>query len=152
VRDPLEKKMRTIRALDAADVPLFIGTDTQQPFVVPGISAQEEMRLFARAGIALDRVWRHATSDAGATLPVRSLGRLEIAAPADFIAFRRDPTADVAALDTLEAVAIRGRLYLRADLDAALRRYLDWYANPLLDWIAVTKARAVLADAVRSAH
>jgi len=29
------------------------------------------------------------------------------------------------ALDTLEAVAIRGRLYLRADLDAALRRYLD---------------------------
>jgi len=56
------------------------------------------------------------------------------------------------ALDTLEAVAIRGRLYLRADLDAALRRYLDWYANPLLDWIAVTKARAVLADAVRSAH
>jgi len=110
------------------------------------------MRLFARVGIALDRVWRHATSDAGATLPVRSLGRLEIGAPADFVAFRRDPTADIAALDTVEAVAIRGRLYLRADLDAALRRYLDWYANPLLDWIAVTKARAVLADAVRSAH
>jgi hypothetical protein len=78
--------------------------------------------------------------------------RLEIGAPADFVAFRQDPTADVAALDTLEAVAIRGRLYLRADLDAALRRYLDWYANPLLDWIAVTKARTVLADAVRSAH
>jgi len=38
---------------------------------------------------------------------------------------RQDPTADAAALDTLEAVAIRGRLYLRADLDAALRRYLD---------------------------
>jgi len=152
VRDALEKKMRTIRALDDAGVPLFVGTDTQQPFVVPGASAQEEMRIFARAGIPLDRVWRDATSAGCATLPLQSLGHLEAGAPADFVAFRRDPTTDATALDSLEAVAIRGKLYMRADLEAALQRYLAWYANPLLDWVAVTKARAVLAGSVRAAH
>src|SRR6185369_2766956 len=117
-----------------------------------GIAAQEEMRLFARAGIPLDHIWRDATVAAAATLPVPSLGRLAPGAPADFVVYGRDPTADIANLDSLRAVVLQGRLYLREDLEAALGRYLAWYANPVLDWVAVTKARRILATAVKSSH
>src|SRR5215831_2912729 len=80
--------------------------------------------LFVRAGVPLERTWQYATARAAATLPVPALGRLEPGAPADLAIFREDPTANVEALKTLEAVAIQGRLYMRSDLDAALARYL----------------------------
>ncbi|MEO6028625.1 MAG: hypothetical protein ABIR79_17305 [Candidatus Binatia bacterium] len=66
--------------------------------------------------------------------------------------YGRDPTIDVDALESLRAVVLQGRLYLRADLEASLQRYLAWYANPLLDWLAVSKARAILGAAVTSSH
>jgi hypothetical protein len=152
VRDALAKKLAAVRALDAAGVALYVGTDTSQPFVVPGIAVQQEMRLFARAGIPLEHVWRDATTAATATLPVASLGRLVPGAPADFAIYADDPTVDLDALASLRAVVLQGRLYFREDLEAALRRYLDWYANPLLDRIAVAKARRILATSVKSSH
>jgi hypothetical protein len=152
MRATLEKKLAAVRALDQSGVPLFIGTDTQQPFVVPGISVHQEMALFVRAGVPLEKTWQYATTRAAATLPVQGLGRLEPGAPADLAIFRGDPTADVQSLAGLAAVVIRGRLYLRSDLDAALARYLRWYANPLLDRIAVAKARSVMASAAKSDH
>ena len=63
-----------------------------------------------RAGVPLERTWQYATARAAATLPVPALGRLEPGAPADLAIFREDPTANVEALKTLEAVAIQGPL------------------------------------------
>lgn len=151
-RESLEKKLSLVRRFHEAGVALHIGTDTQQPFVVPGAATQEEMRLFARAGIPPEEVWADATWRAGEALGIARLGRLDAGAPADFLVFRRDPTADLAALDSLEAVSVGGRLYLRADLDAAIERYRDYYRRWLVDALSVWRARSVLRHAVKTSH
>lgn len=51
------------------------------------------------------------------------LGSFEVGAPADLLFQRRDPTHDLSALLEIEAVLADGRLYRRADLDAALARF-----------------------------
>lgn len=103
-----------------AGAQLYLGTDVQQPFVVPGISLHQEMRLFAKSGIAPEAVWKLATSDAGRSLGLAGLGTRANGAPADFLIFRKDPTKDLAALDSLEAVVMQGRLYTKASIDAKL--------------------------------
>ena len=85
------KKQRLTRKLFDAGARLFLGTDVAQPFVVPGASLQQEMALFAEAGIGIEQVWKLATRDAGDRLGIEGLGRIEAGAPADILLFRRDP-------------------------------------------------------------
>jgi imidazolonepropionase-like amidohydrolase len=143
----VEAMQRTVRALEAAGVPVYAGTDALNPFVVPGASLHEELRLLAAAGLTPERVWRMATRDAGAALRVPGLGTLEPGAPADLLVFRDDPTRDLAALATLEAVVARGRLYPRAELDAAVARWRAHFESPLYDALSMSLARVLLAVA-----
>lgn len=125
------KKKELLKRLYDAGATLRLGTDQQQPFTVPGWSLQEEMRIFADAGIPLEAVWVMATRKAGAAFGVEGLGTLGEGAPADFLIFREDPTRDPAALATLEAVVAGGRLYRKAELDAAVDRWVRHWRRPL---------------------
>src|SRR5215216_4524489 len=87
----VKKKQQLAKKLFDAGAQLYLGTDVAQPFVVPGASLQEEMVLFAKAGIAVEQVWKLATRDAGERLGMPGLGRIETDAPADILLFRRDP-------------------------------------------------------------
>lgn len=152
IRDSRTKKLRLVRKLHDAGARLFIGTDTQQPFVVPGAAAWIEMRLFAEAGIPPQEVLAHATWRAGQELGVPGLGRVTAGAPADLLVFREDPTRDLAALESLAAVVAAGRLYLREDLDAAIARARDHYDGRLVDTLSVAVARRIMRNSVRRAH
>ena len=61
--------------------------------------------------------------------------------------FREDPTRDLRALDTLEAVIADGRLYTKAELDDALARQRAFFASVWFDrpsvWLAELAAHAV---------
>jgi cytosine/adenosine deaminase-related metal-dependent hydrolase len=151
-RDALELKQHMVRELHEAGVRLHVGTDTQQPFVVPGASLHQEMGLFEDSGIPAEEVWAYATWRAGESSGIEGLGRLEIGAPADLLVFRKDPTQDLAALASLEAVVVAGRLYERSDLEAALARFQDFYGSWLVDRLSVELTRRVLARAVKRAH
>jgi cytosine/adenosine deaminase-related metal-dependent hydrolase len=153
IRDSREKKMRMIKLLSDSGAVLHIGTDTQQPFVVPGVAAQTEMRLFAEAGIPLPIVWANATWRAGESLGVANrLGYIVAGAPADLLVFREDPTRSVDAFNTLEAVVVGGRLYLREDLDTAIARYREHYAGAVVDAVSVAVARRIIASSARRDH
>src|SRR5207253_6104656 len=89
----IAKKQRLAKLLFDAGAKLYLGTDVAQPFVLPGLSLQEEMRLFAAAGIGVEQVWKLATREAGERLGVSGLGRIVAGAPADILLFRCDPTA-----------------------------------------------------------
>jgi hypothetical protein len=138
------KKKALLLRLYRAGARLQLGTDAQQPFVAPGLGFQMEMANFVEAGIPLEDVWAMATWKAGETLPLPGLGHLDVGAPADFLVFRRDPTADLANLATLEAVVAQGRLYRRADLDRALAAYQRHYRGGVVDAISVAAARLTL--------
>jgi imidazolonepropionase-like amidohydrolase len=118
-----------------AGVTVRIGTDTLMPFVAPGSSAWEELREFVRFGVPLEASWAIATRGGGEALGVPGLGTLAPGAPADLLIFRDDPTRDLAALGTLEAVIADGRLHRRADLEAALARADAHFRGPLYETV-----------------
>jgi imidazolonepropionase-like amidohydrolase len=140
----LPKLKMVVRRLHEADVTVHVGTDTLNPFVVPGESMREEMRNFLDAGYSPEQVWQAATAGNGASLPAKGLGIVQAGAPADFLIFKSDPTQSIDALDTLEAVIANGRLYTRADLDSALSRYRKRFDNPAYKFATMSLARLLV--------
>ena len=145
----IAKKQRLTKKLFDAGARLFLGTDVAQPFLVPGKSLQEEMALFAGAGIELEQVWQLATANAGERLGVDGLGRLKAGAPADILLFRRDPTEKLEHLSSLEAVIAAGRLYYAADLRRAVQEQSAYFASPLIRRLSRRGAERALAGAFR---
>jgi cytosine/adenosine deaminase-related metal-dependent hydrolase len=126
----LTKQKLLVRRLHEGGVPLHLGTDVLNPYVVPGESLHEEMRAFLDCGFTPEEVWAAATRGNGAALPLADLGMLKPGAPADLLVFRDDPTTDLSKLDSLEAIVANGRLYTREDLDGAIARFRERFENP----------------------
>jgi len=125
-RDPerIRLKVRAlVRKLHEAGVALHVGSDTLNPFVVPGVSLHKELGNFVESGFTPEEALAAATSGNGAALPEPGLGTIMEGAPADLIVLRDDPTRDLAALSTIEAVIANGRFYSKATLEAALAPY-----------------------------
>jgi len=127
VRVAFEQMQRTVRRLHAAGVRLHTGTDSNAPNLVPGASLHRELELFVQAGLSPAEALELSTSASPTFLGVKLAGELREGAPADLLIFRADPSRDLAALQTLEAVVRDGRLYTREDLDARLVRYRAHY-------------------------
>ena len=130
-----------VRRLADAGVTILVGTDTMNPFVVPGAALHEELAHLEAAGLSADEVLEAATSGAARALGRRDLGRVEVGAGADLLVLREDPTRDLAALATLEAVVVSGRLYRHADLAAAIDARLAHWERPVVRgfWGAVSR-------------
>lgn len=111
---------RLVGALHRAGVPIRVGTDTPLSGLVPGAALHAELAELVAAGLTPEAAWRAATRGAGEALGQEGIGRLVPGAAADLAIFREDPTVDLAALATLEAVVVRGRLYRRDDLVGAV--------------------------------
>jgi len=110
------------RGLHAAGVRIHAGTDTLMPFVAPGSSLLGELDELGSAGIDPEDVWAIATSEAGHSLGLAGLGRLEVGAPADLLFLRANPAEGLDAFGEIEAVLADGRLYRRADFEDMLSR------------------------------
>lgn len=115
-----------VRALDAAGVPLAVGTDAspQMPFVVPGFSAIDELRHLRRAGLSTAAVLRAATHG-GAVLLRREdeRGRVETGFRADLILLDGDPFADIEHVGRRSGVMVGGRWLPESWLQERLPRY-----------------------------
>jgi len=150
LKDAYAKKLQLVRMLHEAGAELRVGSDTQQPFVVPGASVLEEMRLFRSAGIGNEETWAIASVRAAADLPVAQLGRLDTGAPADFLVLREDPTRDPDAIRGLEAVVVRGKLFTREQLDRARREHRRRHGALLFDKLSVWATRRIMGRVVAS--
>jgi len=136
--------MRVVGRLHAAGVRVHAGTGAPSPFVVPGASMHEELRNLVAAGLGIEEAWAAATRVAGESLRVPDLGTVRPGAPADLLVFRDDPTVDLRALATLQAVVAQGRLYPRADLEAAIAARRAWYASAVYDIVVTALARPLV--------
>ena len=103
------------------------------------------MALWVDAGLSPEEVWVAATRWAGETLGVPKLGTVQEGAPADFLLFRDDPTLDLHALSTLEAVVTQGRLYPKSVLDDALRQQQAYFNGWFYDHLSMAYARWIAA-------
>jgi cytosine/adenosine deaminase-related metal-dependent hydrolase len=142
---------RMVAALFRAGVRIHAGTDVGNPFLVPGASLHEELHQLVAAGLTPEEAWLTATRWPGEFLHQPGLGTVAPGAPADLLLFREDPTRDLEALATLEAVVADGRLYSREALDEALeasqRVYRGWLYDTVSMAIGTRRRDAALAEA-----
>jgi len=127
--DALAKKQQLLKSLHDKGATLNVGTDTQQPFVVPGVAMWQEMRLFEQAGIPSEEVWAHATWKSHKQLPGDRDGLVVDGAPATFLIFEDDPTQSLDALDSLKAVVLRGQIYDIEELKRSMGELQSHYES-----------------------
>ncbi len=99
------------------------------------------MDLFASCGIEPEEIWRLATSAAGEARGGGGPEQAANGAPADFLVLARDPTGELGALETLQAVVARGRLYRVTDPEAAIARRQRHFTRTIFDRLSVAAAR-----------
>ncbi len=116
----LEVERALVRELAAQGAPLLAGTDTPNPYVVPGQSLHQELGELVTAGLTPYAALRAATSDAGEFLGDPHDGHIAVGAHADLVMLDADPIADLHALDSIAGVMVRGR-WLPAETLRALR-------------------------------
>jgi len=119
-KNALKKKQNLLIKLSNAGATLNLGTDTQQPFVVPGVSYWHEIKLFSEAGIPIEDIWANATWRAGKQLTDANLGAIKVGAQADLLIFKENPTKSLSALQSLQAIVVRGKLYRKHDIERAI--------------------------------
>jgi hypothetical protein len=150
LRDAFAKKLRLTKMLFDAGAHLHLGTDVQQPFVVPGAALLEEMRLFVRAGIPSDEVWRLATRGAAEYLSEDDLGTVRENALADLGVYALDPTVDLGRCATLRAVVVGGRLLDKAAVEARLAAEREAHEGFFFEHVAPLLARLALWRTARN--
>jgi imidazolonepropionase-like amidohydrolase len=125
---------RITGALVAANAPILVGTDTSNPYVVPGESLHDEIELIVAAGVPRPRVMRAATADAWRYLGLpHEAGVVEIGARADLVLVASDPLT--AALPLIpDGVMVRGRWLPRGELEARLAEVVNHGAPPDDRW------------------
>jgi hypothetical protein len=138
---------RTVKRMHDAGVRLHSGTDTLVAFVVPGAALHRELRIYVDAGMTPEEALAISTRDSAADFGVPGLGEIRPGAPADLVVFREDPTRNLAALDSIEAVIRDGRLYTRAALDGQLARYRAHFSSRAFDAIITPLVRRVVGSA-----
>ncbi len=119
------QRLALLGTLREAGVPLLVGTDTPNPFVVPGFAVHEELRNFVAAGFTPAAALAAASREAARFLgELDRWGAVEPGQRADLLLLDADPLADLANLRQPAGVMVRGRWLPREELDrllAALR-------------------------------
>ena len=107
VRRSLPALRENLRRLEAAGVPVALGTDM---WAFPGLGVSIEMDLYVRAGLAPLQAIRSATQTAARSLGIeRDRGSLEPGKRADLLVLSADPLADVKNVRAIDAVYRSGR-------------------------------------------
>jgi imidazolonepropionase-like amidohydrolase len=114
-----ERRLRLTAALHAAGAGILLGTDTPNPFVVPGFSIHEELALLVGAGLTPYEALRAGTADAAAYLHA-DFGVVAAGRRADLLLLEANPLDDVTNMKKLAGVMLAGRWLPRAELDARL--------------------------------
>jgi imidazolonepropionase-like amidohydrolase len=106
------KLLSLVKLMFDRGVLLTAGTDTPFPWIIPGLSLHEELRLLKEAGIPNAAVLRIATLNAATALGrMRDLGAVAAGKQADLLVLNGDPLTDLANTERIELVIKAGRIY-----------------------------------------
>ena len=126
----LGAELAVVKELVAAGAPLLAGTDTPNPYVVPGASLHQELALFVAAGLSPYSALRAATVDAADFLRDPKGGRIGAGMRADLVLLDADPFADIHALDHIDGVMVRGSWLGPDRLKALHAELVERYRDP----------------------
>lgn len=116
-------RMATVRALAAAGVPILLGTDMGNPWVMAGWGVHEELANLVAAGLSPWAALRAATRTPAECL--HATGEFGTVAPglrADLLLLEADPTRDIAAAGRRVGVVLRGAWHPEEELESRLEQ------------------------------
>ena len=123
-------RRRLVKALYDGGARLLIGTDTPNPFVIPGFSVQEELQIFVEAGLTPYQALKAGTRDAAEFLGASNeFGTISIGKRADLILVEGNPLESVANAKRRTGVVVRGRWFTASDLQKHLDALAASYAK-----------------------
>jgi hypothetical protein len=138
-RDALERKYHLVGAAFKAGVPLRLGTDTQQPFVVPGCALHREIAAFEEAGINRAEAWRLAGLEAQKCF-ADPQSHIAEGQRADLLIAPTMPFAQGWSPDAISATITNGACLLASDMDAAIareqQRHKGFFKEHVARWLA----------------
>jgi imidazolonepropionase-like amidohydrolase len=112
---------RLVALAKQAKTEILAGTDTGDPYVVPGAALHDELEQLVEAGLTPREALEAAT-----LAPARffetdaEMGAIEKGKLADMVLLNGDPLNDIRSVRKVEGVFTHGRYYTRQDLDAIL--------------------------------
>lgn len=113
----ISRTRNSVRQMYEAGVALAVGSDGGNIGTMHGPGFQRELRILAELGVSpmdvIVAATRHGARVAGKE---KELGTLEAGKLADFVVLEGDPLADVANLDRVSKVHVRGRMIERKTL------------------------------------
>ena len=126
-----EAKKWRVKALHDAGARILLGTDTPNPFVVPGFSIHQELHHLVAVGLTPYEAIKAGTRDAAEFLEaLDSLGTIAPGKIADLILVDDNPFEDVANVARRAGVMLRGRWLPESELQAMLEELAASYTAP----------------------
>jgi len=117
------QELAVVGAMQRAGVGMLAGTDTLNPFCLPGFSLHDELALLVQAGLTPMQALQTATLN-----PARFLGReqdlgtIATGKIADLVLLDANPLDDIGNTRKISAVVFGGQFFSRASLDEMLAR------------------------------
>jgi imidazolonepropionase-like amidohydrolase len=118
------KEQALTKLLFDSGVLLTVGTDTPTPWIIPGVSFHEELRLLADAGIPAKDVLRMATANGARALGrEKEIGAVKPGMRADLVVLRANPLADIGNTREIELVIQGGTVHQPRVLESGLESH-----------------------------
>lgn len=100
---------------------ILLGTDANNPFIVPGFSIHDELYNFVEIGLTPYEALRTGTYNAAEFLNVLDeSGTVEIGKNADLVLLNGNPLEDITNMKKIEGVMVRGKWISKSEIDKML--------------------------------
>jgi hypothetical protein len=121
---------KMVKFLRDAGARLLLGTDTGNPYLIPGISAHEELQLLVQAGLTPYEALRAGTRDAAEFLNgLEEFGTISVGKRADMILLNDNPLKKIENSSRISGVMVRGRWLPQINLQRMLDEQAASYAE-----------------------
>ena len=128
--DLIKTRMRVLAALHVGGARMLMGTDAPQLFSVPGFSLHRELTRMVDAGMDPYSILVSGSRNVGEYFANEDVfGTISPGSRADLLLIPHNPLDDVAHLQHLSGVMVRGTWLSREDLDAGLEAIENRYRS-----------------------
>jgi hypothetical protein len=148
------KDLEVVGAMKRAGVEMLAGTDTLNPYCLPGFSLHDELGLLVQSGLSPMQALQAATLN-----PARFLGReqdlgtVATGKIADLVLLDANPLEDIANTRKISTVVFGGQFFSRASLDEMLARIEALASRPsIADVLLKTIKEQNVDGAIKQYH
>lgn len=130
----MDLRRRALKALVDADVPLLMGTDSPQLFMVPGFALHRELAIIASLGVSPFRLYESGSKNVARYVAEKleqdgRFGTVAVGNRADLVLLDANPLQAVENLKRRAGVMVRGRWVSSQEIDRGLAELARKYAQ-----------------------